>query len=611
MAAILACASIAASLGVAEETPAYYSPVALTVSHDAKTLYVAESTARRVAAVELATGKVSPVVQLPEEPTGLALAPGGNLLYVTAGVAEGQVFVVELPSGKIAGSIAMGHTPMAPQLSPDGKTLYVCNRFNNEVAFVDLAGKKMTVRIHVTREPVATALTTDGKTLFVANHLPTGAANVDRMTSVIDVIDTATAKVSGSIALPNGAIDLRCMCLSSDGKIVYVPSIFAHFMVPTTQIERGWMNTHALNLIDTEKRKLRYTVLLDDVDLGAANPWGVACSPDGKYVCVAHSATHEVSLIDQTALLAKLSKVPRRDESKLSDDDYEALPDNPVNDLSFLGGIRQRIKLKGNGPRGVAIANGKLYAAEYFTGSIGVVSLEAPEHAAQSWPLGVEQPMTAVRKGEMLFNDASTMCFQQWQSCSSCHPDARMDAVNWDLLNDGIGNPKSTRSLVYSAQTPPMMARGVRASAEIAVRTGMKFIQFMEPSEEKANPIYQYIKSLRPVPSPYLIGSDLSPAAERGKDVFGKAYCAACHSGPYYTDLKMHNVGTGDGMEAAALYKTPLLNELWRTAPYLHDGRASTLEEVVTKFNTEDRHGKVSDLSPEELSDLVEYLKSL
>ena len=608
---LLICGGVTLGASLFAGEPAYYSPLALVPSRDAKTLYVIETTARKLALVGLASGKVTATVALPAEPTGLAMAPDGARLYISAGVADGRVLVVDLPAGKIADAIPAGHTPMAPQVSPDGKTLYLCNRFNNDVAIIDLVSKKTTAHIAVRREPVAAVLTQDGKTLFVANHLPNGEANVDRMTSVIEVIDTATAKVVGNIALPNGAIDLRGMCLSSDGKLVYVPSIFAHFMVPTTQIERGWMNTHALNLIDTEKRKLRYTVLLDDVDLGAANPWGVVCSPDGKYICVAHSATHEVSLIDQAALLAKLSKVPRRDESKLSDDEYEALPENPANDLSFLGGIRQRIKLKGNGPRGVAIVNGNLYAAEYFSGSIAVIPLAGTEHAAQSLPLGPTQPMTPERQGEMLFNDAVTMCFQQWQSCSSCHPDGRMDAVNWDLLNDGIGNPKSTRSLVYCAETPPVMARGVRANAAVAVRTGMKFIQFMEPTEEKANPVYRYIQSLRPVPSPYLLNGELSPDAEHGKAIFERAFCSECHSGPHYTDLKLHKVGTGDGMESGATYKTPLLNEVWRTAPYLHDGRAATLEEVLTKFNPHDEHGNTSDLSPGERADLVEYLKSL
>jgi len=589
----------------------YLSPVALVASKDGKRLYVAEVTAKQVATVDLESGRPTNSWKLPQEPSGLAIAPDGSRLFVTAGGSEGKVYPIDLKKNTIMAPIATGHTPMAPVISADGQTLYVCNRFQNEVQVIDLVSGKTSAHIGVTREPVAAVLSLDGKSLFVANHLPAGAANVDRMTSAIDVIDTASGKVATSITLPNGAIDLRGMCLSPDGKIVYVPSIFARFMVPTTQIERGWMNTHALNLIDVEKRVLRHSILLDDVDLGAANPWGVVCTPDGKYICVAHSATHEISLIDQKALLDKLAKVPRWDESKLDDSAYEALPENPINDLSFLNGIRQRVKLKGNGPRGMAAVGANVYAAEYFTGSIGVVTITPNGPTVQSVPLGKEPPLTQERKGEMLFNDASTMCFQQWQSCSTCHPDARMDAVNWDLLNDGIGNPKSTKSLVLSAQRSPVMARGVRKSAEEAVRTGMRFIQFMNPDEDRAAAVYKYIKSLRPVPSPYLVNGRLSPSAARGKAVFEKAACSACHSGPYYTDTKLHDVGTSDGIDKGQPFVTPTLCEVWRTAPYLFDGRAATLEEVFEKYNPGDVHGRSSGLSPQDFNDLIEYIKSL
>ncbi|MHC4147198.1 MAG: cell surface protein, partial [Planctomycetota bacterium] len=82
--------------------------------------------------------------------------------------------------------------------------------------------------------------------------------------------------------------------------------------------------------------------------------------------------------------------------------------------------------------------------------------------------------MTAERRGEMLFNDA-LLCFQSWQSCASCHPsDARVDALNWDLLNDGLGNPKNTKSLLLSHETPPAMITGIRENAEIAVRAGFR-----------------------------------------------------------------------------------------------------------------------------------------
>jgi len=594
---------------MAEESE-YYSPETLLASRDGKLLYVAETTAKQIAVVDLAQGKVTRKHCLPEHPTGMALHSNGGLVITVGGV-EGKVVMLDLNTGEITASIPVGHTPMAPLLSRDGKILYVCSRFTNEVVVIDLASQRVTLRIPVTREPVAMVLTPDGKNLFVGNHLPAGPANVDRMASTVDVIDTGSGNVLSSISLPNGATDVRGMCLSPDGKLVYVTSSIAKFMLATTTVERGWMNTSALHVIDVAKRVWRNTVLLDDESLGAANPWGVACSPDGKYICVAHSGTHEVSLIDQPALLAKLSKSPSHDESQRSDAKYEESPDSPLDDMTYLRGIRERVKLNGNGPRGLVAAGHKLYVAEYFTGSLGVVDLDAANRPSESITLGPKQPMSPQRKGEMLFHDASTMCFQQWQSCSSCHPGGRTDAMNWDLLNDGMGNPKNTRSLLFSAEIFPVMARGVRATASLAVRSGMKFIQFMEPNEEKATALYEYIKGLLPVPSPRLVNGQLSETAKRGKAVFGRANCNSCHNGPYFTDSKKYGVGTSDGTESGVTYVTPKLIEVWRTAPYLHDGRAATLEEVVRKYNKENRHGHTTDLSPQEVTELVDYMESL
>ena len=114
----------------------------------------------------------------------------------------------------------------------------------------------------------------------------------------------------------------------------------------------------------------------------------------------------------------------------------------------------------------------------------------------------------------------------------------------------------------------------------------------------------------------------LSPAAERGKQHFFSkdVNCASCHSGPYYTDsslekpFKLHDVGTGgdDPSEKIGLkYDTPSLLGVYRTAPYLHHGKAKTLREVLTTCNQEDRHGKTSHLKAPEIDDLVEFLKSL
>jgi cytochrome c peroxidase len=213
---------------------------------------------------------------------------------------------------------------------------------------------------------------------------------------------------------------------------------------------------------------------------------------------------------------------------------------------------------------------------------------------------------TSAHIGERIFNDANN-CFQNWQSCNGCHPgDARVDGLNWDLMNDGIGNPKNCKSLLFSHVTPPSMISGIRESAEFAVRAGFRFIQFFEIDEASAVHVDNYLKSLRPVPSPYLVNGKLSAKAVRGRTVFENLRCDACHSGPYFTDMKMHRIG--DDIEFEKGWDTPTLIEVWRTAPYLFDGRAATLEEVFTIH----KHGVDPEkITREEMEALVEYVKSL
>jgi cytochrome c peroxidase len=79
-----------------------------------------------------------------------------------------------------------------------------------------------------------------------------------------------------------------------------------------------------------------------------------------------------------------------------------------------------------------------------------------------------------------------------------------------------------------------------------------------------------------------------------------------------YTDLRTHKVGTsGRHDRTEDRFDTPALVELWRTAPFLHDGSAATLRDVLTTRNLQDQHGRTSHLSPQALDDLAEYLRSL
>ncbi|MBK5293032.1 MAG: cell surface protein [Acidobacteriia bacterium] len=584
------------------------SPLALVADPQGKLLYIAEFTASQIAVFEIAAERVRQTIPLPDRPSGMALSADGNRLYVTGGVAAGKVYVVDTRRGAIVETLAAGHMPNAPVLSRDGNTLFVCNRFNNNVSVHDLKSKAVTVRIAVGREPVAAKLSADGRRLFVANQLPAGPANSGDVAAAVSVIDTAALRSEEEIRLPDGSTGLRDLSLSPDGRFLYVTHILSRYQLPASQIERGWIQTNALTVIDAGSGKRANSVLLDDINLGAANPWGIACTGDGKLLLVAHAGTHEVSVIDRQALHRKLEETGRGE--KVSDVSVSA--GEVVNDLAFLTGLRRRVPLKGNGPRGLAVIGSSVYTAEYFTGSLGVVELAAggnPE--SRSVKLGEDMPLTAARRGEMLFHDAQ-YCLEKWLSCSSCHPsEGRPDGLNWDLMLDGVGNAKNTKSLLFSHRTPPTTVTGTRPNAEVSVRAGFRYIQFAQRPEEDAASVDAYLKSLRPAPSPYLEDGELSAAAGRGKRVFEKAGCGSCHSGPFYTDMRKHNAGTGRGQEEGIAFDVPTLLEIWRTAPYLHDGRAPTLKHLFTAPGSGRVHVLTTRVNESDIDDLVAFVSSL
>lgn len=586
---------------VAEADTPWISPSVLVASPDGRTLFVACSAGDRLLAVDLATHKVTKAIAMSFPPTGLALTADGRTLFVTCSAPKSEVCVVDVESAVISAKIPAGHTSMAPVLSPDGKTLFVCNRFNDDVSVIDLATQKELRRIPVRREPVAAAMTPDGRHLLVANHLPSGRADAERVAAGVSVIDTALGKVVNEIQLPNGSGSLSDLRISPDGKYAVLTHLIAHFQLPTMQLDRGWVHANAITIIAIDRMEVLDTVLLDTIDHGAANPWGAGWSADGRSLVIVHAGTHEVSIIDFSALSGKLS-------SPATKSAYEA------NDLAVLVDLRKRVPLpQGDlGPRGVVVVGCEAYTANYFSDTLSAIALDGSR--TESIPLGPKPQMNVARQGELFFNDAR-ICFQGWLSCASCHPgDARVDAFNWDLLNDGTGNPKNTKSMLLSFQTPPSMSIAVRENAGSAVRAGIRHILFTEQSPEVATAIDAYLQSLKPVPSPHLVNGQLSAAARRGETLFrsSETGCTQCHSGPLLTDLASHDVGTlGRFDKPTDVFDTPTLVELWRTAPYLHDGSAATLQEVLTSSNKNDQHGQTSRLTADQIHDLVEYLLSL
>jgi len=595
----------------------YRGPCEVAVSNDGEFVYFVEQDANAVSLLCTVDNKVKSTIGMPATPTGICISPDGSKLYITCAAPEGVVCVVESASGEITSTIPVGHSARRPCIHPNGETLYVCNRFDNDISVVDLKAGKEVRRVPAAREPFDSAITPDGKTLFVSNHLPKDSSDSYDVAAIVSCIDTMTFDTT-EVRMLNGVTDLAGICISGDGKFVYTVSLLARYQMPTTQLERGWMNTNALSILNANTKEFVNTVLLDDIDLGAANATDVISSSDGTQIYVSHSGTHEISVIDAGGMMEKiLSLPPDQDALQASGTNHDintsyssSTGEEVPNDLAFLVGLRQRVKLEGNGPRGLAVFEDLLYVAEYFTDTIACIDLgDIPRPRVEQIPIGPTPQLTIERQGEIYFHDAG-LCFQHWQSCASCHPDARVDALNWDLMNDGMGNPKNVKSMLLALHTPPAMISGIRADGETAVRAGIRHIQFAVRPEEDSQAIDAYIYALEPVSSPCLIDGRLSEAAERGRLLFENddIGCSRCHPAPLYTDMEMHDVSSRGQYDRRDTFDTPTLVEVWRTYPYLHDGRYVTMEELLGEGN----HGNAAaKLNEEGLADLTEYVLSL
>jgi cytochrome c peroxidase len=237
-------------------------------------------------------------------------------------------------------------------------------------------------------------------------------------------------------------------------------------------------------------------------------------------------------------------------------------------------------------------------------------------------------------------------------SCASCHLDGEGDNLVWDFTQRGEGL-RNTISLEGRAGTGhgPMhwsanfdevqdfegdirYGQGGTGFLPDAVWASGTHRQSLGDPKAGLSPeldrLAAYVSSLsRFGASPHRREGDAAWAASRarGEALFRRADvgCASCHAGERYTDSVflapgmplLHDVGTiraSSGMRlggALTGLDTPTLRGLWRTAPYLHDGSAATLREVLTTRNAGDRHGVTSTLSPTDLDDLETFLLSI
>ncbi len=535
-----------------------------------------------------------------------------------------RIAIIDVEKGSVVKQISCVEYPMGMAMA-EPSMLLVAGFGRSEVGVLDLHKEKEIKRIPVHYQPDFITVTPDGRSAFVSNLTPKSVSTGPKVSK----IDLDKLILEEDIELLFGSSNVRQIKCSPDGRWVYVAHTYGKVMLPTTQLERGWITTNVLSIIDAQKAELYATIPFDQTTRGAADPWGIEFSPDGEYLYATLSGVDELAVLHLGKLHSYLSGEKSPENLRTSDagaviasDIWKKIEEDPSSRLMladqlsalYAAGLLERISLPVKGPRGIARSpvDGSVVISGYFSGDLAWMNIRKP-YAAAILGLGKQPAMTPARHGEMIFHDGKGT-LQSWLSCVSCHPAGRADGLNWDLMNDGIGNPKNAKSLLHSHATPPSMSTGIRADYTVATKSGFHFIKFTQEDESNIKAVQAYLRSMTPDASPYLVDGALSRSAKRGKKLFESQElgCIRCHSGVYFTDQQMHDVGTRGKYDRTDAFDTPSLIEVWRTAPYLHDGSITDLEDLFTKKeNTTHWHGRTKDLGEDDIIHLVNYVKSL
>ncbi|MFZ0687570.1 MAG: beta-propeller fold lactonase family protein [Terriglobales bacterium] len=597
----------------------YLSPSEMAFSRDGRLLYVVCEHSDQLLVLNAREGRVLRRIRVGHVPRTVAVSLDGRQVFVTNSwddtVSVIDAATIDAPSinaptiDAASRTIATGFEPYGLVVDRTGKTLYVANRIGNDVSVIDIATGVERKRLMAGHGASYLAISADGSRVYCTHVYPRIGAQRTVPQSEITVIDTARENVVERIPL-EGVAGMFHVAVSADGRLGVIAQMRPKNLVPLAHVEHGWVIGHSLTVFGADAGGT-IEVPLDELEHYYSLQYGVAIAPDKSRIFVTASGSDLVTVIDTKRLLAFAHS--RRKPF--------------VNDLSASANyVIARIAV-GKNPRGVAMSpDGKrLYVANRMDDTLSEIDTVTDKSVA-TIDLGGSKSISAWRRGEQIFT-TSRFAFQGQFSCANCHIDSTFDGLTWDLEPDGFGKDIVDNRLIEDLSgTEPFKWNGGNPSMaqECGPRTEMYFYRSQSYSPTELADLVGYIYSLPPRPNRFrLPDGQLTAAQERGKDIFertvnkfGKTIpeanqCGYCHSGPKHTSQKSFDVGTGKWTDRSPVFDTPQLANIALTAPYLHDESARSLEEIWTVLNPRDQHGVTSDLSKDELNDLIEYLRTL
>lgn len=291
--------------------------------------------------------------------------------------------------------------------------------------------------------------------------------------------------------------------------------------------------------------------------------------------------------------------------------------------LTRVGGIQG----VGLGLDGMVSDGERLFVLASLDRELVAYTLTPGNEEEERWRAGLvdDEPLDPeLLLGERVFHDASDprMVTDAYISCAVCHPDGGHDGRTWDFTDRGEGL-RDTQALWALPPDGPFhwsanfdelqdFENAIRAFQEgQGFLSDEDFARTEDPlGEPKAGlspeldamAAWILSRAAEPPRSPWREeDGSWTAEAELGRERFAALGCDECHADPRGTDAGwnedgspvLHDVGTilesSGGRAGGALtgLRTPPLVGLFATAPYLHDGRAPTLEDALTAHGIE------------------------
>jgi cytochrome c peroxidase len=520
------------------------------------------------------------------KPVAVACSPDGRRVAVS-NLWSGSLSLFTLDNSTLAsrGEVPLGPFPRSLVFANNEK-LYVAVAGSDEIAEFDWTSRKVTHRWRAPREPRQLALSADGEYL----------AGASSRSAQVRLWNTRTGQQVWERRIED-AFNLRGLVFTPRG-VVCAHTVRREFPVSRENIEEGWVIDNRLTRLALKRDAVPplEQIALDRRGTAVGDPHGLALDPSSHRLALTGSGTHELLLLDTAAL-----------------------PWNGGDPGDFLdvGLAKDPDKLRripvGGRPLTIAFRPGgeQIVIANYLLDALQIIDVRTSK-VARTIALGGPAQPTLARQGEELFYDA-TRSHHQWFSCHTCHTEGHTCGLTFDTLNDdSYGNPKLTPSLRGVARTGPWTWHGWQKDLVAGVVKSYTETMFgLKPTPEETRAVVAFLETLDHPPNPHRPKGQRSDAARRGEALFeGKARCVRCHPPPEYTSPHTYDVKLEPDGSPYPRWNPPSLCGVFDRGPYLHDGRARTLDELLQKPHAPEKLGG-QPLTPAERRDLLAFLESL